>query len=392
MSGTDDLDHDVIIVGAGVAGSRLVAHLLASPWRTRRIVVIEAARRPDHALAFWASEATPLDPLVQRSWTALRVPADDGDEVVRPLAQHRYAMLTRGALEQATRAAGEACPTLRFIEGTVDAIEDGPEAAVVRVGGRRYRGTWVFDSRPAPPGPATIRLVQRFVGWTVEAPALRQDPKVATLFDFHTAQGAGSCFIYVLPLGTGRALVEQVFTGPDEAVAPDAESALRSYISDRLGVEGEPVIVARERGSSSLSDARHPRRLGRRVCAIGIRGGRLKPSSGYALMRIERDSAAIVRSLTRHGHPFDLPRERRLYRWLDAIFLSVLARAPARAPAIFAALMRRPDRTLRLLDERAGAADLLLLLAALPTWLFLAAALRWLFARRRPILAPVTMP
>jgi len=101
------------------------------------------------------------------------------------------------------------------------------------------------------------------------------------------------------------------------------------------------------------------------------------------LTRIERDSAAIVRSLTRHGHPCRIPRNSWLYGVFDAIFLWVLAREPARAPAIFAALMRRPGPTLRFLDERGHVRDLLLLLVTLPTLVFLRAALRWLCARRR---------
>lgn len=381
---SDDGVYDVIVVGAGVAGARLAAHLLASEWRTRRILVIERApgRRPDHVLAFWSDEATALEPLVERRWSRLRVVAGDGDEVIGGLAGLRYAALTRGALARATQAAIVGCPEVHVLEGRVEAIEDGPECAVVTVGERRIRGAWVFDSRKPAPGPATVRLVQRFVGWTIAGEGLRLDAEVATLFDFRTEQGGGVSFVYVLPLGTGRALVEHVFTGPEEAVGPDAEAALREYVAARLGV-ADAAIVGREGGCSSLTDARFPRRLGRRVCAIGIRGGRLKPSSGYALARIERDSAAIVGSLVRCGHPFALPRERALYRWLDAIFLWALARAPARAPAIFAALLRRPERTLRLLDERASAVDLLVLLVTLPTWVFVRAALRWLGARRR---------
>ena len=82
------------------------------------------------------------------------------------------------------------------------------------------------------------------------------------------------------------------------------------------------------------------------------------------------------------GHPFRRPRERRLYRLLDAIFLWVLAREPGRAPAIYAAMMRRPAALLRFLDERPRLLDLLGLLLALPTWVFVRALWRWSWARR----------
>lgn len=381
---TDAAIYDVIVVGAGVAGTRLVAHLLAGPWRERRILVVERAPggRHDHVLAFWSREPDALAALAEHAWSALRVAGEA--EALRPLRDYRYLALTRGALLRAGARAMEACPNVQVLAGEVDAIEDGPEVALVRVGERSFRGRWVFDSRRPAPGPATVRLEQRFLGWTIEAPALRPGPSAATLFDLRTDQRGGACFVYVLPFAPDRALVEHVFTGPPGAAGPDPEMALRTYLHDHLGIAAEGfTVVAREQGASLLSDARHPRRVGRRVCTIGVRGGRLKPSSGYALTRIERDSAAIARSLARHGHPFRLPRERVLYRVLDAIFLWALAREPARAPAIFAALMRRPERTLRFLDEQAGSLDLLVLIVALPTWVFLRAALRWLLARRR---------
>jgi lycopene beta-cyclase len=376
-------DHDVIIVGAGVAGSRLLAHLLASPWRTRSILVIERepADHRDHMLAFWTDRSSALDPLIEYRWRALRAVTADGTGRPVPLAAGCYVATRRARV---TAPVGELPPGVTRLTGEVEAIVDEPEGAAVRVGDRWYRGAWVFDSRPPAPGPASVRLVQRFTGWTVTSAELRLDPNVATLFDFRTAQSGGICFIYVLPLAGDRVLVEHVHMGPTGATRDEPDDALRTYLRDQLGqAEGTYTIIAREQGSSPLSDARHVRREGRRICTIGVRGGRLKPSSGYALTRIERDSAAIVRSLTRHGHPYRIPRNSWLYGVFDAIFLWVLAREPARAPVIFAALMRRPGPTLRFLDERGHVRDLLLLLVTLPTLVFLRAALRWLCARRR---------
>lgn len=379
-----DEPYDVIIVGAGVAGSRLLAHLLRSPWRTRRILVVE--RDPpdarDHALAFWSAAPTDLVPLVTHRWQALQV-SREGEGVVAPLRDHVYAATTRRALVDAALLSASACPNVQILRASVDEVRDGAERAEVRVGARWYRGTWVFDSRRPAPAPATVRLEQRFVGWTIEAAGLDLDPRTATLFDFRTERGGGASFIYVLPFSQTRALVEHVFVGRGGAPGPAAEAALAAYLAAHLDLRDGYRITARERGASALTDERRPSRRGRRIRAIGVRGGRLKPSSGYALTRIERDSAAMVRSLVERGDPFGGAHERRLYRWLDAIFLWALAREPERAPAIFTALMRRPDRTLRLLDERAGLADLLVLLVALPTLVFLRAALRWLMAARR---------
>lgn len=384
MTADDDITHDVIVVGSGVAGSRLLAHLLASSWQTRRILVVErdTGRRSDHVLAFWTRRPSALDPLIEHVWSAVRVTAPAGPEQVVALHDHRYAATRRAAITDAIAEAARARPNVEMLRGEVREVVDGPRSAAVRVGDRWYRGAWVFDSRRPAPGAATVRLVQRFTGWIVESSDLRLDAAVATLFDFRTPQLTGACFMYVLPFAAGRALVEHVCIGPevDHPIAPD--TVLRGYLAAQFGLDDEPVVVAREHGCSSLSDAQHPRRTGRRICTIGARGGRLKPSSGYALTRIEADSAAIVRSLTRHGHPFRTPRDRWAYRSLDAIFLWVLAREPAYAPAMFAALMRRPDGTLRFLDERARLIDIVRLLIALPTLVFLRAALRWLAARR----------
>lgn len=376
--------YDAIIVGAGVAGSRLLAHLLAGPWRGRRILLVDRSfNSGDHALAWWSERPDDLDPLIDRGWTAVRVIAPDGAVETHPLHHHRYVMTRRAALTAAAVAAGAAANVER-LDGLVEEIVDGAEAAAIRVGERWFHGRYVFDSRRPAPGPATVRLVQRFTGWTVTADTTCFDPDVATLFDFRTAQRGAACFVYVLPAASGRALVEHVYIGREDLPEPTPEEVLPTYLEARLGLrEGAYSVVASERGSSPLSDARHPRRVGRRICTIGLRGGRLKPSSGYALARIERDSAAIARSLTRWGHPFRIPREGRLYAWLDAIFLWVLAREPVHAPAIFLALMRRPDGTLRFLDERATLIDFVRLLIALPTRVFLRAARRWLFARRQ---------
>ena len=58
---------------------------------------------------------------------------------------------------------------------------------------------------------------------------------------------------------------------------------------------------------------------------IGIPGGMLKPTTGFAFTRIQRDSAAIVRSLLARGHPFGVTASNRAYRLCDSLLLHAMA-------------------------------------------------------------------
>jgi lycopene beta-cyclase len=113
------------------------------------------------------------------------------------------------------------------------------------------------------------------------------------------------------------------------------------------------------------------------VLAIGVRGGRIKPSTGYAFSRVQADSDAIVQSLLAHGHPFELPADPACYGWLDAVLLRVMRTHPnAIAPAFAAMFGRNPmARILRFLDERATTGDILRIMASLPAPLFVGTAL-----------------
>ncbi|WP_437667573.1 lycopene cyclase family protein [Sorangium sp. So ce1182] len=141
--------------------------------------------------------------------------------------------------------------------------------------------------------------------------------------------------------------------------------------------------VRREGGASLLTCAPFARRLGRRVLAIGLAGGRLKPSTGYAFTRILDDAARVVRSLETAGHPFAAARRGLPYRFFDAVFLRLIAAQPARIEPVLTALFTRNpvDRVLRFLDERASLADVLALVASLPKLPFLRALAGWLGTR-----------
>jgi lycopene beta-cyclase len=120
------------------------------------------------------------------------------------------------------------------------------------------------------------------------------------------------------------------------------------------------------------------------VLAIGVRGGRIKPSTGYAFSRVQADCEAIVQSLLDHGHPSALPASPAPYGWLDAVMLRVMRdHGELIAPAFATLFSRNPAaRILRFLDEQASPLDVLAIMASLPVPLFVGTALELAVGQR----------
>jgi lycopene beta-cyclase len=172
-------------------------------------------------------------------------------------------------------------------------------------------------------------------------------------------------FSYVLPFTGQRALVELVSGSPDHG-----DEALSDYVERTLGITSYR-IVAKEGGVNPLTDYVFPRRTGRHVMTVGAQGGRVKPSSGYAFLRIQQDSAAIVQSMLTTGHPFDVPADPWWFRQCDSLMLEVMQ-------LIFTATFRNNPirRIFRFLDETASLPEKLAMMVSVPLWPFVRALFR----------------
>lgn len=376
--------YDHVIIGAGLSGVLLAHHLLAhgpaiaSSAGGPRILLVDPDLRDGRraTLAFWAARTTMLDRWALRSWDQLLVVGHDDRSERVDLGDWRYTAIPWGTARAELLTEILADPRVTGIEARVQAVRDVHGAAEVLVDGRWIRGAWVYDSRPhpaesvAPRGGRAIRLFQTFRGVWVSCEEPRVDCGAATLLDFSADEGADLGFAYVLPVTEHSVMVMAVRMGQD-ATLPDPLPA----VPRELGGAGWQV-VAEEAGVTPLVVPAPPRREGRRVLAIGRRGGRVRPSTGYALMRILADSQAIVASLRRHGHPFAVPPDPWSDRVLDAVWLRALARERASLEPAFHALFAkvRVGSVLRFLDGCAGPADVARVVAALPPGPFVRAA------------------
>jgi lycopene beta-cyclase len=173
--------------------------------------------------------------------------------------------------------------------------------------------------------------------------------------------------LYVLPFSEQCALVESVLCTTAPVRWERCDEVLQGYLESMLGIKTYAVL-REEQGINPLTDWRFPRQLGKHIMAIGNHGGMVKPSTGYAFLRMQTDSSAIIKSLLKVGHPFNISSSPRRYRYFDAVMLKIMSQHAERIEPILLSLFKQnpAGRIFRFLDEVATLGENVLMMPSLP--------------------------
>ena len=417
-------DYDFILAGGGLAGLSLAYHLINSPLHDRSILIIDkdAKQQNDRTWCFWEEQPTLFDEIAYRVWHRLRFVSDDFTKEF-DLAPYRYQMIRGIDFYNFTREKLSNCANVTFVRGNIDRVDDRADQATLTVDGQSFCGSWVFDSTlpaslrggqwPTTRAPAQAQrsageqsptssdeiasqnalamttnghyhhLNQHFRGWEIETEQPIFNPQLPTLFDFRTPQAGHMRFVYTLPFAENRALIEYTLFSSHLLALEEYDAGLKSYIEEVLGIKQYHIHHV-EAGIIPMTDHPFPRRLGRRVMSIGTKGGGVKPSTGYAFLRIQRDSAAIVQSLIEHSQPFHVPVRHGRFGLHDSILLNIMTHHPDDLKPIFTLMFRNNpiQRIFRFLDETATLHEEARFIVSLPPWRFLQALFRLKVLRR----------
>jgi lycopene beta-cyclase len=375
--------YDFILAGGGLAGLSLALHLALSPLPNPSILIVdrEAKDQNDRTWGFWTDRPTLFDEAVFRSWDQIQFIGENYQKVI-DLRNYRYQVIRGADLYRFARQKLCACPNVEFLQGEITHIQDGADRAYLTVDGQVVSGEWIFDSlfRPSQVKSDADQyhyLKMCFKGWEIETERNAFDPRAATMLDFRTPQVHDTRFCYVLPFSESQALVEYTLFSKARLSLNEYECALKSYIENTSGIRNYR-ISSQESGGVLITDHPFPRRTGQRIMTIGLKGGRLKPTTGYAFTRIQKDSAAILKSLLDNGHPFAVPADPERYRFMDTLLLDIMCQHGEQIEPIFTALFRHNpvERVFRFLDEEASVQDIRRIIATLPPRPFLEALLR----------------
>ncbi len=378
---------EILILGAGLSGTLLASQLEAECY-SGEIVLLDARTdfSREQRWCSWAKPLPVLNPVVKKSWQKWSV-LDWHFSTTQSSPEMPYRQIYAPDFYDYFHSRWkEQNQVSLFLGEEVYRITESLNAVEVLTNKGVWRAKIVFDARSSFPSYLKTRsaLYQTFFGFLTEFKQPIFDAETITLMDFRLKGAHGSTsgvnFIYILPYSANEALIESTSFSLKPLSFAAHQRLLREYIEENFGADF--AVKREEKGMLPMTIARQEFKCGSRVFRIGINGGAIRPSSGYAFHRIQRQVSQIASSLIKHER-FPQGFFSLKYDFLDSIFLELIALDPIAAKKSFLKMfsLDQPDALIRFLMDESSLADDAKVISVLPKTPFLKALWRHLSRR-----------
>jgi lycopene beta-cyclase len=379
--------YNYIITGAGCAGSSLLARMMREPFfEGKKILVVDQSPKTknDRTWCFWEKNAGLFEPIVYHRWEKLNFYSLFFSATLN-IKPYQYKMIRGIDLYEFVKKGSQIHGNIEWRYETVKNIHTLNGQAIVELENETVTAEYVFNSIPSIParkiaqkdkGLKRWHLLQHFKGYIIQTKQPAFNPAEATFMDFRVDQKHGTSFVYCLPVSETTALVEYTLFTKELLQQEEYDQELQAYISSSLNIK-DYEIIHEEYGIIPMTSQKFPLQDGR-IVYMGIAGGQVKGSSGYAFQFIQKRTAEIVQGLIKGDRSFAKQTfaEKR-FHFYDRVLLNVLCKNRMDGADIFARIFRYnpPERVLQFLDNESSLIDDLRIMRSVPSSVFLPAAL-----------------
>jgi len=377
-------EYDYIIAGAGGAGLSLLAHLLADPFLSKKkILVVDRSfkKSNDRTWCFWEKkDQSTYDSIIYKKWSEIEFISTD-TYTKKNIDPFVYIMI-RGidfytwVLEKATHFS-----TVFFLEGDIEEITTSTKCASLKVKDTLYHANYIFNSALSQQkkDEKSYFLWQQFQGILIETDQDIFHDQTARLMDFRVPQQSATAFMYVLPLSPNKALLEYTLFSSTIMDKVAYEKIIHEYIYNEWGL-ADFKVVHKEEGLIPMSNEKI-KPQNKRIIHIGLVGGVVKPSTGYAFQFMQTQSQAIVKQLKSKNKVKIKKSFPRRFLFYDSVLLQLLTTKKINGEHIFSVLFKKQPayRLLKFLNNSSSLWDEYRIMSSVPKFVFIQASIRELF-------------
>ena len=347
--------YDYIICGGGASGLLLAYRMCNDPYfKDRSILMIEKdiKNTNDRTWCFWEPVEGDLEELVHKSWDQAYFSADDF-ELDFSLQPFRYKMIRSLDFYQSMKNKLAEFDQLTQIKAKVNSIDENLVTTEVQ----SYHGDLVFSSIYNPKSLTQQKkypvLLQHFVGQVVQTQNPCFDPDKIDFMNFNLPQKGNTRFMYVLPLGSNKALLEYTLFSVNVLERKEYLDAIAAFLKELP--TGGYEIIEEEEGKIPMTCYRFDLKNSPKLLHIGTAGGWTKPSTGYTFQRINEKTKELVEFLKK-GQPLSRFGKRDRFWFYDLLFIDVLTKDNANGAELFKRMFKinSPEVIFRFLDEKSS--------------------------------------
>ncbi|NHE56363.1 lycopene cyclase family protein [Cyclobacterium plantarum] len=355
------MTYKLIITGLGAAGLSMLYHCINSPLHTADILVIDKGmdQKTEKSWCYWSDKPLDIHPAQKEaptSWKRIKIISDQGI-LEKHLGQLNYYMVSSTEFYREIWAKVKAYPNITYIQDEItDITSQNNLSTVETVHNGSFKGELIFNSSIFSGLTSSQALLhQSFLGWVIESREAAFDPESVTLMDFRTPTKNNSDFVYILPFGKRKALVEYTqFTREKQLNNALLQKNLHKYIRDTLNIE-QYNILRKEQGFIPMTTKGILSKTGPSIIHSGTIGGCTKPATGYTFHNIQLHCKNIVDAIVKNSAgnlKSHFPRKKR-FSFYDNILLNIAYKWPEKLPATFFNLFQvnKGEEILRFLHE-----------------------------------------
>lgn len=376
--------YDYIIAGAGCAGLSLLMRMMEDLFFVdKKILIIDRVQKNtnDRTWCFWEKNSGLFESIVYHQWKHVNFYSKELFAKL-DLQPYQYKMIRGIDLYQIVLNKAAGFSNIEFRYEDVLSINTTATKAILQLKNESLTADYIFNSilfeKDAKASTKkTYHLLQHFKGWVIETDNAAFDPHVATLMDFRVSQDNGTAFFYVMPTSATSALIEYTLFTDKLLLESDYDAALQYYIGEYLFIN-QYQIQHSEFGVIPMTNQTFPLQ-DQRIVQMGVAGGQVKGSSGYAFQFIQKRTGGIIEGLKKRESAFNSvsfhQKKGNLY---DAILLNVLHHHKMQGYQIFESIFSKTktETVLRFLDNESSLIEDLQIMNTVPTNIFLPAALQ----------------
>ena len=346
---------DYIICGGGASGLLLVFRICNDPHFTGKSILLiekDAKNTNDRTWCFWESGEGDLEEIVHKTWDQAHFNADNF-EIDFYLAPFRYKMIRSIDFYESMKKQLSAFDQLTQIKEKVSFIEEN----IVTTEIQSYHGSKVFSSIYDPKSLYDQKkypvLLQHFVGQVVETQKPCFNPDRIEFMNFNVPQMGNTRFMYVLPLGPNKALLEYTLFSEKLLEKKEYTDTINAFLKEIP--TGGYEVLEEEEGKIPMTCYRFDLKNSSDLLHIGTAGGWTKPSTGFTFQRINEKTKELIEFLKKEQPLSQFGRRNRFW-FYDMLFIDVLTKDNANGADLFRRMFQKNSSEVifKFLDEKSS--------------------------------------